>query len=257
MAAEACSVLIQKWQSHSIEQRVADGYVNATSMARACKRDLCTYMRSKRTAEFCKALSKLTGLQQAQLVHNTQAGGRHEGTWLHPQLATDLARWLGLDFSVWFDAWALLRKTDAAPPGGEGPRPQGRFCQILLLNETDLHTRVVAYLRRFHPDAVLIAGLGELQDSTDKRLDAWAKGYSKGQPDLLVVQRTRSFAGLALEFKTPNCAPDALVVSEHQLSMLRGLEAQGFKTLVSNDYDVLCREVDSYFGEVRRKRRLD
>ena len=29
-------------------------------------------------------------------------------------------------------------------------------------SETDLHTKVVGYIRRFYPNALLIAGLGEL-----------------------------------------------------------------------------------------------
>ena len=36
---------------------------------------------------------------------------------------------------------------------------------INLYNEKELHIKVVQYIRRFHPDAVMMAGLGELQET--------------------------------------------------------------------------------------------
>ena len=57
----------------------------------------------------------------------------------------------------------------------------------MIGNETDLHYKVVDVIRRFYPDSILVAGLGENQDTAeDKRLDSYKKGYSIGQPDLMV-----------------------------------------------------------------------
>ena len=33
--------------------------------------------------------------------------GRNGGTWIHPQLAVDLARWVSAPFAVWMDGWFL------------------------------------------------------------------------------------------------------------------------------------------------------
>lgn len=54
-------------------------------------------------------------------------------------------------------------------------------------NETDLHYKVVQYIRRFHPESIIVAGLGELQDTCSKRINSWRKGYMKGQPDTLAL----------------------------------------------------------------------
>ena len=47
-------------------------------------------------------------------------------------------------------------------------------------NETDLHYEVVDLIRRYYPDSILVAGLGENQVTEDKRLDSYKKGYSRG-----------------------------------------------------------------------------
>ena len=44
-------------------------------------------------------------------------------------------------------------------------------------NETDLHIKVVEMIRKCYSKAFMIAGLGELQDTSDKRKQAWKKGY--------------------------------------------------------------------------------
>ena len=42
---------------------------------------------------------------------------------------------------------------------------------IMTGNETDLHYKVADLIRRYYPDSILVAGLGENQDTEDKRLD--------------------------------------------------------------------------------------
>ena len=64
-------------------------------------------------------------------------------------------------------------------------------------DEYDLHTKVTHYIRRFYPVAGLagpaitpagvIAGLGELQDTSSKRLKSYKKGYQKGQPNIIIT----------------------------------------------------------------------
>ena len=40
----------------------------------------------------------------------------------------------------------------------------------MISNETDLHYKVVNLIRRYYPDTILVAGLGEKQDTEDKYL---------------------------------------------------------------------------------------
>jgi hypothetical protein len=77
-------------------------------------------------------------------------------------------------------------------------------CQIEVKNEYDLHCRVVKFLRKRYPDVILIVGLGELQDTSSKRISAYNKGYKGGQPDLILVHAIKLYNGMAIEFKNPN-----------------------------------------------------
>ncbi|CAB3982131.1 Hypothetical predicted protein [Paramuricea clavata] len=75
--------------------------------------------------------------------------------------------------------------------------------QLKLLNETDLHYAVVRYIRRYYPNALIVAGLGEYQDTVQRRCDAYRKGYIGGQPDLIIKNPMNGYIGFAMELKTP------------------------------------------------------
>ena len=69
-----------------------------------------------------------------------------------------------------------------------------------IQDEYDLHTKVVQYIRRFYPNLLMIAGLGENQDSSFKRIQSYKKGYMKGQPDLIINNYHKKYCGLCIEF---------------------------------------------------------
>jgi hypothetical protein len=103
----------------AIEQRRSDGYCNATAMCRAHQRQYSTYARAKATKEFLAALSAKANMQICTLVQS-EVGGRHSGTWVHPLVSYNLAQWCSADFAVtvslWIDEWSKgnLRPVDAA-----------------------------------------------------------------------------------------------------------------------------------------------
>ena len=68
----------------------------------------------------------------------------------------------------------------------------------MIGNETDLHYKVVQLIRNYYPDSILVAGLGENQDTEDKRLDSYKKGYQRGQPDLMVLNYHKDYKGYVL-----------------------------------------------------------
>jgi hypothetical protein len=107
-------------------------------------------------------------------------------------------------------------------------------------NEFDLHKKVINYIRRFHEDLLLVIGLGELQDTKNKRIQSWQKGYQKGQPDLIIQNYHKKYSGLCIEFKTPKGTGD---VRPAQKELLERYAAQGYKTLIDNDYDEYCTSI--------------
>ena len=123
-------------------------------------------------------------------------------------------------------------------------------CQapLCLQSETDLHNKVVQAIRRFYPQAVLVAGLGELQDTSDKRIEAWRKGYTAGQPDILLLNHHAKWNGFALELKNPKGTGR---LSDKQARCLDTYRTAGFKTLVSDCYDSILLEIFEYMQQTR------
>ena len=80
------------------------------------------------------------------------------------------------------------------------------------------------------------------------RIDSWRKGYQKGQPDLLILNKHKKYTGFALELKSPTGWG---VLSPDQQKYLQGLKEAGYLTLVSNDYDEVIVQIQEYFREVR------
>ena len=79
------------------------------------------------------------------------------------------------------------------------------------------------------------------------RIDSYKKGYLRGSPDLIINNLHKHYTGFAIEFKTPNGKG---VLSYDQSKMLTQYQNNGFKTLVSNDYDHIIEQLIEYFRDV-------
>ena len=117
-------------------------------------------------------------------------------------------------------------------------------------NEMDLHVKVVSFLKERYLHILLVPSLGENQDSPYKRIDSYKKGYLCGSPDLIINNLHKHYTGFAIEFKNPNGKG---VLSPDQSMMLQQYLNNGFKTLVSNDYDYIIEQLIEYFRDVRIK----
>ena len=115
-------------------------------------------------------------------------------------------------------------------------------------NETDLHYKVVQLIRNYYPNSILVAGLGENQDTEDKRLDSYKKGYQRGQPDLMILDFHKDYKGLCIEFKSPT---NMYCVSESQLKMKEKYRNNEYAFILSNDYDKISKLIHKYMAGVR------
>lgn len=120
-------------------------------------------------------------------------------------------------------------------------------------NETDHHCRVVQYIRRFYPEAIIIAGLGENQDTATKRTNSWKKGYMKGQPDIIIANYHNKYSGLCIEFKSPTYNYQ---VSEAQKEMQKRFHQNNYRFLISNDYDRTIACLNKRMSGVRIPRKF-
>jgi len=119
--------------------------------------------------------------------------------------------------------------------------------EIEISNEKELHYKVVEFIKRFLENAILIPGLGEHQVTSQLRSDSFFKGYTSGQPDILILNPHRYYSGLCLELKTPTGKG---VISPKQKEFLERLDQMNYKVIVSNDYDYIVVQLLEYFNNV-------
>ena len=116
---------------------------------------------------------------------------------------------------------------------------------IMISNERDIHYKVVQLIRNYYPDSILVAGLGENQDTEDKRLDSYKKGYLRGTPDLMILNYHKDYRGLCIEFKSPT---NNYEVSESQLKMKAQYCQNNYAFILSNDYDKISKLIHKYMA---------
>ena len=127
-------------------------------------------------------------------------------------------------------------------------RGKGRSRTSVLQSENDLHYKVVEFLKRYYPNSLLVPGLGELQDTAWKRISSWKRRYTRGQSDLLVLNHNSHFDGLSFEFKSPS-GQHHLPVDQQEWA--RKLSRHNWKTVSSNNYDLIIFEITQYFRTVK------
>lgn len=116
-----------------IEQRQADGYLNATALCKAAGKRFNNYYQLESTNEYLQALQVDTGIPVSELIQIRKGGKTSEqGSWVHPEVAVDLAKWLSPQFRImvnrWVVEWSVGKQTPPAPqPGQKLFGPSRRF----------------------------------------------------------------------------------------------------------------------------------
>lgn len=97
-------------EKNIIQQRLMDGYVNATALCQAAGKKINDYYRLKSTTEYMDALSSETGIPVSALNQVFRGGiPELQGTWVHPYVATHLAQWadakVAVKVNIWVTEW--------------------------------------------------------------------------------------------------------------------------------------------------------
>ena len=107
-------------------------------------------------------------------------------------------------------------------------------------SETDLHVKVVHFLKKRYPHSLFTVTLGENQDTVYKVIDSFKKGYLHSSLGLIINNLHKHYTGFCIEFKNPNGKG---ILSFDQSMMLLQYQNNGFKTLASNDYDYIIEQL--------------
>lgn len=108
------SLVEHKTENWLIHQRIQDGYVNATELCKASSKQIGDYLRLKQTVDFLEFLSSETGIPVSgdngliKVIKWWEP--KLQWTWVHPDVAINLAQWLSPKFAVavsrWIREWA-------------------------------------------------------------------------------------------------------------------------------------------------------
>ncbi len=123
LPADTNGLVSRSWNGTPISRRTTDGYVNASAMCKANGKRWTDYRESNRCQVYLDALESVTGISVHALVESRSGGAGGGGTWVHPQVAVDLARWISAPFAVWMDGW-FLEEFEKRAAGTEGSSPR-------------------------------------------------------------------------------------------------------------------------------------
>ncbi|MCP9915353.1 KilA-N domain-containing protein [Cyanobium sp. ATX 6F1] len=130
--------MTRSWEGTPISRRTTDGYVNATAMCKANGKRWKDYRESDRCQHYLDALESVAGISVHALVESRSGGAGGGGTWVHPQVAVDLARWISAPFAVWMDGWFLESVQQAQPAPVVTPHPRLREAEVIALVEISI-----------------------------------------------------------------------------------------------------------------------
>jgi hypothetical protein len=83
-----------------------DGFVNATQLCKAGKKLFADWKRMESTQELIQALKSSMGIHIDLLIDTKMTGKNEErGSWIHPDLAVQLAQWISPSFAIQVSRW--------------------------------------------------------------------------------------------------------------------------------------------------------
>lgn len=131
------ALVSRSWNGTPISRRTTDGYVNATAMCRANGKQWSKYRESDRCQTYLDALAETSEIRMFDLIESRQ--GQGGGTWVHPQVAVDLARWISAPFAVWMDGWFLESVQQPQPAAVDTTAvPRLREAEVIALVERSI-----------------------------------------------------------------------------------------------------------------------
>lgn len=222
-----------EFEKEIIRQRVRDGYVNATAMCKAANRPWSRYWETTQAKDFARELSIDIGMPISELIQSLKGGDPTlQGTWVHPQVAINLAQWLSPRFAVRVSKW-VTDWMSGSVPGGNLPYHLRRY----MANMTNVPARHFSMLNEMTLN--LIAPLEQL-------------GYV--MPDNMVpdISEGRMFSGW---LRTNGHNPDTMPSYKHRYEDGRTVPARAYPNSVLADFrrhfveEWMSNRAIGYFGQ--------
>jgi hypothetical protein len=90
-----------------IQYRESDNYINATQLCKAGGKNFGQWYRLDSTRELISVFASEVGIHTSQLTDSKKGNSNNfeQGTWIHPDLAIQLAQWISPQFALQVSKW--------------------------------------------------------------------------------------------------------------------------------------------------------
>ena len=109
-----------------------------------------------------------------------------------------------LESAKTFKRWVTSQVLPSIRKTGRYDHKYNNMLTFKIESETDLHVKVVHFLKKRYPHSLFTVTLGENQDTVYKIIDSFKKGYLRGSPDLIINDLHKHYTGFCIELKNPN-----------------------------------------------------
>ena len=92
-------------QGYTIEHREEDGFINVTNLCKAGKKLFKNWFRLDKTKAFLQVLSLYVHIIIDELIKYNTGSNHERATWVHPQVAINIAQWISPTFNVKVSGW--------------------------------------------------------------------------------------------------------------------------------------------------------
>jgi hypothetical protein len=96
---------LQLSDNYNIEYRHEDGYINVTNLCKAGGKQFKNWNSIMKTKAFLKALSSSVEISASELIKYKSGSNSERATWVHPQVAINIAQWISPEFDVKVSGW--------------------------------------------------------------------------------------------------------------------------------------------------------
>lgn len=194
-----------------------DGWVNATQMAKPFGKRTLHFLQLLSTKAFVGALAKDSGVMTespsslVETIRGVHSDGRQQGTWMHPDLALEFARWLSPEFAIWTNR--VIRRVLSGQPAQDltpvlqslaRAVEQVATAQATMMGKldtvADAHASLsqrVATLEDHAPRARLYGGGRPKQYSAEEFAGLFPMGYANRLPVIQIQRQAEELLGMS------------------------------------------------------------
>jgi hypothetical protein len=91
--------------NYTIEYREEDGYINVSNLCKAGGKQFKHWNSLEKTKAFLQCLFSSVGIPTDELIRYKTGSNSERATWVHPQVAINIAQWISPSFDVKVSSW--------------------------------------------------------------------------------------------------------------------------------------------------------